>query len=333
MDLVVVLDSNIWMQERMLRHSVGSAVRFFLRRSNARLVVPEVVRLEVELNLEQELMALVSELREGHKHLLSLVGQLKEQVLPSDEELRQIALDAFGNAEIEVVDIPFSLKSARYSFEKCIRSEPPSGPKNQQFKDGVIWADCLALAMESPVIFVTQDKGFYKDREYRKGLAENLAIEAKNVTHEVSVVHELGAILERIREPVEIDYPSLHQLYYPMIKERVERLVGSEGYTLGDLLTGKHSVFATNDPNAGHVEFFLRYQCIHPTQPEGLLAAEGECVLDSATGKLSDFRSRGEEFLFVNSEGEQQKRNIVIGAASIVLGHRMVKHSVRASLV
>ena len=47
MNLTVVLDSNIWMQEQMLRHSVGSAVRFFLRKRDARIVVPEVVRLEV----------------------------------------------------------------------------------------------------------------------------------------------------------------------------------------------------------------------------------------------------------------------------------------------
>jgi hypothetical protein len=332
MKLTLVLDSNIWIQEQMLRHSIGSAVRFFLCRRNARLVVPEVVRLEVELNLEKELKELVSSLREGYRHLLSLVGQLKEQVLPSDEELKQIALGAFKNAGVEILDIPFSLESARSSFEKCIRSEPPNGPKNQQFKDGVIWADCLALAMDSPVLFVTQDKAFYKDRDYKNGLAENLALEAKNVSHEISVAHELSSILERIREPIEIDYPSLHQLYYPMIKERAERLVGSEGYSLGDLLAGEHSVFATNDPNVGHVEFSLRYQCIHPAQPEGLLIAEGECVLNSATGELSECRSRGEEFLFVNSEGEQQKRNIVLGTASIVLGHRTVKHAVRASL-
>lgn len=332
MNLVVVLDSNIWMQERMLRHSVGSAVRFFLHRSNARLVVPEVVRLEVELNLERELKELVSNLREGHKHLLSLVGQQKEQVLPSDEELRQIALDAFGNMGIEVFDNPFSLESARSSFEKCLRSEPPSGPKNQQFKDGVIWADCLALAKDSPVIFVTQDKGFYKDREYKRGLAENLAIEAKKVAHEISVVHELSSILERIRESIKIDYRSLDELHYRMIKERAERLVGSEGYTLGDLLGGEHSVFATDDPNVGYVEFSLRYQCIHPTQPEGLLVAEGECILNSTTGELSECRSRGEEFLFVSSEGEQQKRNTVFGVGSIVLGHRTVKHSIRALL-
>ncbi len=332
MQLTVVLDSNIWLNEQMLRHSVGSAVRFFLRRQNARVVVPEVVRREVELHLENELKELATCLREKHRRLLSLVGQLKEQVLPTDEELKRAVLSAFAKAGIEISDLPFSLESARSSFEKVIRSEPPSGPKNQQFKDGVIWSDCLILAEDSPVLFVTQDKAFYKDREYSKGLAENLSREAQSVPHKISIAHEINAILERIGSPVQIDYAGLHKLYYPTIRDETERLIGSEGYVLGELLAGEHSAFATNDPRVGHVEFSLRYKCIHPAQAVGLLVAKGECVIDSVTGELSEFRNRGEDFQYVNSDGEQEKRNIVFGAGNIVLGHRTVQHSVRALL-
>ena len=332
MQLTVVLDSNIWLNEQMLRHSVGSALRFFLRKHNARLVVPEVVRLEVELHLEEELKELATSLRDKHRRLLSLVGELKEQVLPTDVELKQAALSAFANVGIEISNFPFSFESARSSFEKVIRSEPPSGPRNQQFKDGVIWSDCLILAKESPVLFVTQDKAFYKDRDYSKGLAENLSREAQGVLHEISIAHEISAILERIGGPIEIDYAHLHHLYFQTIKDNTERLIGSEGYVLGELMAGEHSAFATNDPDIGHVEFSLRYQCIHPEKPDGSLVAKGECEIHSVTGELSNFRNRGEDFQFVNSDGEQQKRNIVIGLGSTVIGHRTVQHLVRAAL-
>ncbi len=332
MSLTVVLDSNIWLNEQMLRHSVGSAVRFFLRRHNAHVVVPEVVRLEVELHLEKELKELASRLRDGHRRLLGLVGELKEQVLPTDNELARIASNAFANAGIEIADFPFSLESARSSFEKTIRSEPPSGPKNQQFKDGVLWADCVTLAMDSPVLFVTQDKAFYKARDYQKGLADNLAKEALQATHEIAISDDITSILERIGDPISIDYSLLHRVYYPTISDGTERLIGSEGFELAELLSGEHTVFATNDPNVGHVEFSLRYNCVHPTLSEGSLVAKGECVIDSVSGDLSEFRNRGEEFHFVNADGEQQKRNIVLGVGNIVLGHRTVQHSVRAVL-
>jgi len=332
MQLTVVLDSNVWLNEQMLRQSLGSAVRFYLRRHNARVVVPEVVRLEVELHLEKDLKELTSKLREGHKQLLGLVGQLKEQILPTDDDLTKIALSAFANAGIEISEVLFSLESARSSLEKIIRSEPPSGPKNQQFKDGVIWADCLKLANDSPVLFVTQDKAFYKDREYKNGLAENLANEAMNVKYEISIAHNIRSILERIAEPVRVDYSVLHDVYFPTIKDEAEKLIGSEGYTLGDLLSGEHSAFATDDPKIGYVEFSLRYRCVHPTQSDGFFVAKGKCLLDSATGELSDFQNRGEEFQFINSEGEQKKKIVSLYGANIVIGHRLVQHSVRAAL-
>ena len=247
MSLAVILDSNIWLNEQMLRHSVGSAVRFFLRRHNAHVMVPEVVRLEVELHLEKDLKELTAGLRKEHRRLLGLVGELKEQVLPTDDELTKMASTAFANAGIEISDIPFSLKSARSSFEKTIRFEPPHGLNNQQFKDGVIWADCLKLAMHSPVLFVTKDRNFYKNRDYRQGLADNLLKEAQQATHDISISHDIGSILERIGEPISIDYFVLHRAYYPSISDGTERLIGSEEYQLAEMLKCEHKVFATNN--------------------------------------------------------------------------------------
>lgn len=332
MKLTIVLDSNIWLCEQMLRHSTGSAVRFFMRKHGARIAVPEVVRLEVERHLERQLTELSSQLRDGHTRLLRIVGELKELILPSDDELRDVAKNSFTNAGIDIVDFPFSIESARSSLEKCIRSEPPSGPKNQQFKDGVIWADCLGLADKSPVHFVTQDKAFYEGKDYKKGLAANLLAEARSVPHKITIAHEVRSIFDFIGEPIQIDKNQLHEQYYPQIREGTERLVGSEGFILGDLLNGQHAVFATENPDVAHVEFSLRYCCNHPSKQSGILLAKGECVFRPSTGKLDDFRNRSEEFQFQDDEGEQQKRNRLWVSGNAVSGHRTVKHAIRASL-
>jgi len=332
MQLTVVLDSNIWLCEQMLRNSTGSAVRFFIRKHGARIVVPEVVRLEVELHLERQLTELSSQLRDGHARLLQVVGELKELVLPSDDELRDVAKNGFTNAGIAIADFPFSIESARSSLEKCIRSEPPSGPKNQQFKDGVIWADCLRLADKSSVLFVTQDKAFYEDRDYKKGLAANLLAEAKSVPHMITIAHEVRSIFDFFGEPIQIDYNQLHEQYYPQIRKNTERLIGSEGFILGDLLDGQHDVFATENPDVAHVEFLLRYCCDHPSRQSGTLLAKGECVFRPSTETLDEFRSRDEEFQFQDDEGEQQKRKNLWVSGSAVSGHRTVKHTVRTSL-
>jgi hypothetical protein len=333
MHRTIVLDSNIWLGEQMLRHSTGSAVRFFLQKHGARVVVPEVVRLEVELHLERQLIELASQIREGHTRLLRAVGELKELVLPSDSVLRSVAKKAFSNTRIDISYFPFSLTSARSSLEKCICSEPPSGPKNQQFKDGVIWADCLQLATESPVHFVTDDKGFYESRDYKKGLASNLLVEMESLPNEITISHSIRSILDLFSHPIGLDYDQIHRQYYPEIRDKVEKMMGSEGFLLGDLLEGRHEVFATDDPDIAHVEFELHYRCNHLELAAGLLLVRGECVYRNSTKELEAFRGRSEEFNFVDSEGNKSNRkHFYAFGNSLILGHRNVRYDIRASL-
>src|SRR5262245_4750199 len=110
---ILVIDSSIWLAEQMLRHSSGSALRFFLRTRGAQLALPEVVRLEVVRHLAEQLDDLAQRMREDHGRLLSHVGTLRELVLPSANELREAAARAFENARIRILDVPFSLESAR----------------------------------------------------------------------------------------------------------------------------------------------------------------------------------------------------------------------------
>jgi len=100
--LTVVLDSNIWLSEQMLRHSAGAAVRFYLRRHDARIALPEVVRLEVILHLSERMKELAATTRQAHRTLLPLAGQLRELVLPEDAELEAIAARAFEDWDVRL---------------------------------------------------------------------------------------------------------------------------------------------------------------------------------------------------------------------------------------
>jgi len=72
MPLTLVIDSNIWLGEQMLRHSAGSALRFFLRTNGARVALPEVVRREVVLHLGRTLKELSQGMQESHERMLRL---------------------------------------------------------------------------------------------------------------------------------------------------------------------------------------------------------------------------------------------------------------------
>ncbi len=331
--LTVVLDSNIWLAEQMLRHSAGAAVRFYLRRYDARIALPEVVRLEVILHLGERMKELAATTRQAHRGLLPLAGRLRELVLPEDAELEAIAARAFEDIGVPVCEIPFTVESARASFEKRVRAEAPSGPKNQQFKDGVVWADCLQLARETPVLLVTQDKGFYEGRDYGKGLASNLRLEAAGFPHEISISHELSAVLARVEEAVPMDYAAIEAAMLTTEKRaELSRMLGAVGYTLGDRVGGAHQLFATDNPGEALIEFTLTFKGIHPDGRPGALTVRGEGRYLSNSGEVVDPRPRGDEFVYTDDDGEKKRSNHVFAVGAVHLGHRVIQHDVRAPL-
>ena len=68
--MIVVLDTNIWLAEFGLRSPLGAVARLYLRQKNARLALPEVVRLEVEHNFRNQLRTFVHTLQSTHRQLL-----------------------------------------------------------------------------------------------------------------------------------------------------------------------------------------------------------------------------------------------------------------------
>ena len=211
--MYVILDSNIWISELGLNSSLGAAARYFFRERGATVVLPEVIKLETEKHLRIELTNYVSNLKKNHRQLLSVFGKLKELVVPDSEAINAKIASIFGECQVEVYEIPLSLESARSSFLKTIEKVPPSD-KNQQFKDGVIWAECLRLLDSADVYLVTADKAFYKDRQYHKGLSESLITEAKDSNHTVYIFPALSDLLETIKSEVKLDEKSLAKLIF-----------------------------------------------------------------------------------------------------------------------
>ncbi|MFD0747438.1 hypothetical protein ACFQ1L_40725 [Phytohabitans flavus] len=50
-DAVVILDTNQWDRMPMLRHGLAASLLFALRRNNLTLLLPDIVRHEVQLHL------------------------------------------------------------------------------------------------------------------------------------------------------------------------------------------------------------------------------------------------------------------------------------------
>lgn len=328
----IVLDSNIWIGERMLKQGGGSAFRLYLMQQNARLIVPEIVRLEVRYKLYASLRKLVADIQQSHKHLLTYAGTLKELSLPTDSEIEQIVDMAFDNVGVEIGYVPFTIDSARSALEKCLRHEQPSSENNEQFRDAVIWADCLRLAQVAPVIFVTGDSAFYKNRKPGTELAENLAKEAGATEFGVVVHSGFEKVLEELRQPVNIDFDHLEVQFRPLVLESTRTALANHEFELGARTSQVSTLYATVSPARVFVKFEMAFECNHPAGLIGQLNVRGDGDYLHVDRSFENLRVLGADLVFIDLDGKEHVATTHFAFLETVFGQRTVQHQVRYPL-
>jgi hypothetical protein len=333
--MYVVLDSNVWISELGLNSGLGAATRFFIRQQAAQLAVPEVILQQTEAHLRDELTTYIGTIQKNYSKLLSVFGKLKEVVLPTTADIELVIAGLFEDLGVPFHVVPLTLESAQASYEKILLKRPPS-QKSQQFKDGVIWADCLALLDQADVHLVTKDRAFYKNMEVKQGLAPELAAEAAKKHHTLHIYSELSDLLESIRVDVEIDQGSLMDTFMAEHQESVERMLARFGFAIHNISRFSARPFATGSPKALHIAFEYEIRCeptISDGRRDGVLYLSGDVSYDPTARQFSNLRNFGERFSCLSADGEEQSgANHVLFANSIVLGHREVERSVRHPL-
>lgn len=332
--MIVVLDTNIWLKELALSIGTGAAFRFYMNRGSSRLAIPEVVRLEVESNLRRTIMEAMEDVSRGHRQLLSLFGSIKEIVLPTRAEVEDLVTSVFEGLGVETIEIPFSLESARSSFLKTIEKLPPCD-KTQEFKDGVLWADCLNLLQQDNVLLVSQDKAFHLNREYGKGLAENLREEAAGKPFGISLVSSLADVLNQVEVALTLDETWLlssilaaHTGVGPLLERSGAEKAGREDI--------RYSLFATEKPDVVHFAYAVAIPCTDVADLKRTnmrMTLKGDASLHPNTSSLSDIRISEEELSYVREDGIVDRvANLYASLNGMLFGHRTMVHTVRYPL-
>ncbi len=333
--MIVVFDTNVWISDLALTSNVGSAVRFYLREHKAHIGLPEVVKLETEFHLRTTLDSHIEEIKSSHRQLLAVFGRLKEIVLPTTEEVEDLISQVFSNLGVQIEEIPFTLGSAKASLIRAVRKIPPSD-KNQQFKDGVLWEDCLRMLKKEPVFLVTDDRAFYKSREAKLGLADELQNDLKGLPNEFRIFPLLRDLLSQIGTGVQIEPATLISAYLNLHGERMKSMATQHSFVLSGDPTAELDVFVTEKPALLYVTFTIEMPCTDATN-EGRtgakILARGEGSYDAEVKKFVELANRGEQLVYQLQDGTEKKlENVVLVVGSAVIGHRTVEHSVRYKL-
>lgn len=333
--MFVIFDTNIWRQHLYLHSPAGAATRFFIIQKNARVALPEVVRLEVEHHLRNDIRSYISRIKDNHNRLLAMFGTLKQIVLPNETDIVKKIAEALDSLGVPLIEVPFSLESARSSFLRTIDKKPPSD-RSQQFKDGVLWADCLSLLKTDDVVLVTDDTDFYEGREHSNGLAAALREECASFDRRLTLLPELSGLLKEIRSTVTIDHDALATAFLEEEGQSIEGLLQRNGFQLAERTQIDAALFVTEEPKILFLEFKITFRCIDISgsdRGDGSLLVRGDGRYDSTSGKFSGLGGLGSELTFRDTEDvEQMRRNVVLRAAGIVLGHADISHIIRYKL-
>lgn len=285
--MFILFDSNVWFCQMGLQSRSGAAVRHFALRQGAIVVIPEVVRLEIEERLTDRLLALRKQATASHKQLLQVFHRLQRLTLPSEDDIRGVVSRIVSNFDVPVREVDFNLEVARSSMIKIIRRVPPSRTK-EEFRDGVIWGHCLELLKEGNVYLVTQDTHFYEQKRYENGLASELVSEMEECSkvNRVILKKDLNDLLSEIRMPMELSVVQLFDSIRDQEDDAVTELLLQNGFETVGSATGEVHCFATE--NADRV--FFDFQLIHPCRDStgagraaGVLKVKGTGLLDPKT--------------------------------------------------
>lgn len=332
--MIVVLDTNIWLKELALNSGAGSALRFFLKHRSAQLAVPEVVRLEVQSNLHASIEEAIADVAKGNRQLLALFGSMKEVVLPTKREIDALVSDVFTRLGVEILDVPFTLESARSSFIKTVQKVPPSD-KTQEFKDGVLWANCLDLLDQHDVLLASQDKAFCSNRELGKGLAANLLAEAAQKPHKLTLVHSVTDVLKHVETEISID----ERWLLSAIKERSHTnacgLLTRGGAEISGEGKLQYNLFTTENPDNLYIKYVASTPCTDITgegRTDMRLIRQGSGTLRPSIPELFAVQVEDDELSFINSDGTPSQLKNAYLSANLVVGHRTIDYSVRHPL-
>ena len=191
----VVLDANIWVADRLLQSSIGSAFLYAVTRARSSILLPEVVELEVARVLAEKAEQAVGTIRRELTLLQQLSGHDLSLIAPSALAIEDGIKDRWKSLSGSLLRVPFTHDHAKAALQRVIRKSPPCGDNNEQFRDCCIWEASVSMARDRVVHLVSADSAFYQSRDKSAGLATALRSELKAVGHSLLIHPSLSDFL------------------------------------------------------------------------------------------------------------------------------------------
>jgi hypothetical protein len=174
----VLLDTNIWREESILRTPLGVAVLYSIRQRGGTLGLPEIIEREARKQCLEAVLEATERIEKSRRLINRFLNNppstFSSSQPPRSPNTRRIN-EAFDNRLKELdpilARIPFSNEQALRALDRVDERRPPAARK-AEFKDCAIWEAALDLAEQYAVYLVTRDGSFYDGDDLARGLRQ-----------------------------------------------------------------------------------------------------------------------------------------------------------------
>jgi len=310
----VVLDTNIWRKQYLLRTPVGWALLHWLHRHGAKIGLPEVVEKELPQVCAREASDHINKIQSHINALNKLLGADISCRLPVEEDLAAAVAQRFDELSNYIERMPITLKDTRGALRRAIEHIPPNSRKHEQFRDSLVWEAVRQLSRHYRVIFVVGDKAFFRNMNPEEGLAPALLDEIASGKFDLEVVHKLSDCVERLKEAAELlDEAEVLGVLGNEIEQIVGERAHERGFNLGSQTGHSLTLLPAGDHGELAVDFEFRYklgvleQSRSEIAHEGIATINGECMFYAGKDRASDIKLDTIQYQWTNELGETEK--------------------------
>jgi hypothetical protein len=336
--LAVLLDTNIWRADPLLRGADGAALLHYLHQMDHKLALPEIVEIELTKHLHLKANESAEKIEEGWRFLERIIKGRPDFTVPTPKEVGQALSDRLTELSPWIIRVPIRFEHTRGALDRIIAETPPNGPKNQQYKDSLIWEAVLELASKHCVGLVTKDGGFY-NRDTKKGLADNLSKEADATRFGVEIYDDIRTLLQSLSADAPPVNAELFASYLdPYVRPAIDIEADTLNFGLGERTQQDVQIFATGTPDRPALGFNLTYSLTDFPAEESMerreanVTATGTCFYqEKAEEVITDLAFDKMEFTWLDAEGKPQRRGnqYVRLRAVIGVGRRMIPYELK----
>jgi hypothetical protein len=329
--MLIALDANIWISERLLRSGTGAAFLHATRRMDARVLLADVTRDEVVAGVERAGLDAVSRVSGGFVTIQSLTGSRPEYKLPSAEDFRKAAEDRIEQVSSLLLRVGVTLEQHNRALARLHEHRPPAETR-EQYRDCLLWETLLDQG-DSERTLVTMDKDFMDKGSGQKRLAAVLQDESGD---SISFFTSLADYLRTMEPQIPpMDEPAVVGVIADAVLPIAREYAEERGCRLGQLKDTKLELYATEEPGATAAVFALTMSAFDLPLPEGgtmeevNLVLSGNCVLreDNKVADLSMDRIDAE-----TPDGMRLPGSIVYMSGSVVIGVSQLPYRVRVPI-